>query len=440
MSADTQHIFDTSAMAVLSAIRRRDVSAQDLTSRFLQRIEQGNGSLHALRHVTAKAAMEEAMRLDRRIRAGEALPSLAGLPVVIKENCDTTGVPCSAGLDFRQSYIPVRDSWVTARLRAAGAVVLGVAVSDPGAFSTRTAEVTHPADPELTVGGSSGGSAAALAASFCLGAIGTDTGGSIRIPSACCGTVGLKPTFASLPMDGIFPLVKSLDHVGPMARSVEDVAVLWRALAETATTTPRRPQRVAYDPAWIESADTAIQEAVQMALQRIAANDLTTVEVKLPKLDDVVAMHGRIFLTEAAAYHCARHPKDIEAYPALAREWFDAARQIGVGAYIDACVERASMRVAIDEVLRSVDVILAPTLCVTRPSKAAATVLVAGVEQDFTMGLVRLTCLFDHTGHPVISLPVGGARDRLASSVQVIGPHGAEASVLGVAAMIQSNI
>lgn len=426
-------------MAALAAIRRRDVSTQDLTSRFLARIARHDGHLHALRHVLAEQAMEEAAALDARIRAGEDVPPLAGLPVVVKENCDTAGVSCSAGLKVRATHIPATDSWVTARLRAAGAIVVGLSVSDPGAFSTRTSEVTHPSDPELTVGGSSGGSAAALAAGLCLGAIGTDTGGSIRIPSACCGTVGLKPTFAALPMEGIFPLVKSLDHVGPMARSVEDVGILWRALAQAAPAPGETPRRVGYDPAWVECADASIREAMKIALERLAARNIPAVEVKLPALDDVVSMHGRIFLPEAAAYHCARHPADVAAYPALARAWFAAAREMNVGAYVDACVERAAMTKAVDDVLQTVDAILAPTLCVVRPRKAAATVIIAGVEQDFTMGLVRLTCLFDHTGHPAVSLPVRGAPDPLASSIQVIGPHGREDRVLGVAEMIQSN-
>lgn len=439
MSADTRHIFETSAVAALAAIRRRDVSTQDLTWRFLARIGQDNGHLHALRHVMAERAMEEAAALDRRIRAGEDLPPLAGLPVVVKENCDTAGVPCSAGLAFRTSHIPARDSWITARLRAAGAIIVGLSVSDPGAFSTRTAEVTHPWDPDLTVGGSSGGSAAALAAGLCLGAIGTDTGGSIRIPSACCGTVGLKPTFDALPMDGIFPLVKSLDHVGPMARSVEDVKVLWRALALASPAPANSPRRIGFDPSWVECADAPIREAMTIALERLAARNVTAVEVRLPALDDVVAMHGRIFLTEATAYHCAHHPDDIAAYPALAQEWFAAARQISVATYVDACIERAAMTKAVDDALQTVDAILAPTLCVTRPHKTAETLRVAGVEQDFTMGLVRLTCLFDHTGHPVISLPVRGAADPLASSLQVIGPQGGEEHAISVADLIQST-
>jgi Asp-tRNA(Asn)/Glu-tRNA(Gln) amidotransferase A subunit family amidase len=420
------HSFETSAEAACAAIRERDVSAQELTSRFLARIEAGNGSLGAIRHVMVDQAIEAARALDAKIEAGERLPPLAGLPVVVKENCDTAGVPCSAGLEFLADHVPTADSAITARLRAAGAIILGVSVSDPGAFSVRTFDVTHPADPALTVGGSSGGSAAALAAGFCLGAIGTDTGGSIRIPSACCGTVGLKPTYGALPMDGIFPLVKSLDHVGPMGRSVGDVRLLWHALADQVPEPASEPQRIGYDPAWVEIADRPIRDAFALGLKRLRDQGLSVVEISLPDLDEVVAMHGQIFLVEAAAYHCAHHGENIGSYPAIAREWFAIARDMGVGAYVDACAKRVVMTGLVDQALGKVDAIMTPSLCVARPRKDAGTVTITGVEHDYTMGLVRLTCLFDHTGHPAIAFPVPGTPDALTSSLQVIGPHQGE--------------
>jgi Asp-tRNA(Asn)/Glu-tRNA(Gln) amidotransferase A subunit family amidase len=428
---------ETTAVAVLSAIRERDVSAQDLTSRFLARIERGNPRICAMRHVAARDALDTARALEAHIRAGGALPPLAGLPVVIKENCDTAGLPCSAGLSFRKNHVPATDSWVTARLRAAGAIVLGVSVSDPGAFSVRTPDVTHPRDPSLTVGGSSGGSAAALAAGFCLGAIGTDTGGSIRIPSACCGTVGLKPTYGALPMDGIFPLVKSLDHVGPMARTVEDARVLWRALAGAKSAPALTSRRVGYDPAWVEIADKPIRAAFDIALEKLRHQGIAPVEVALPDLDDAVAMHGQIFLVEAAAYHCAHHREFIDGYPPIAREWFATANGMNVGAYVNACIRRGAMSRTVDRLLETVDAVITPTLGVARAQKNAERVFIGNAEQDFTMGLVRLTCLFDHTGHPAIAFPVPNAPDALASSIQIIGPRGCEERILDLAQMIQ---
>jgi Asp-tRNA(Asn)/Glu-tRNA(Gln) amidotransferase A subunit family amidase len=173
--------------AASAAVTQRDVSFEQLTSQFLTRITEGNPAVGAIRVLAANEALNAARAMDSLLEAGGPLPPLAGMPVVIKENCDTNGMPCSAGLPFRGGNVPTTDAPVVKRLRDAGAIILGVSISDPGAFGVRTAEVTHPLDPALTVGGSSGGSAAALAAGFCLGAIGTDTGGSIRIPSPVAG-------------------------------------------------------------------------------------------------------------------------------------------------------------------------------------------------------------------------------------------------------------
>ena len=417
-------------IAALAAIRKGDVSTQELTSLFLARIESENPALGALRHVAAEEALKAARAIDALVQSAAELPPLAGLPVVVKENCDTAGMACSAGLTFRAGHVPSADSAVTARLRAAGAIILGVSVSDPGAFGVRTAEVTHPLDASLSVGGSSGGSGAALAAGFCLGAIGTDTGGSIRIPSACCGIVGLKPTYGTLPMDGIFPLVPSLDHVGPMARSVADVRLFCEALSGERVSPAAAPRIVGYDPRWVEIADEPISSAFRTALDKLQDRGIATREVALPNLDDVAAMHGQIFMVEAAAWHCAHHGESVAAYPEIAREWFALARQMPVGAYVEACTRRVAATRAVDRIFQEVDVNLTPTICVARPPRSAQTLQIDGRAHDYIMAMVRLTCLFDHTGHPALSLPVPGTGDILTSSVQIVGPRRGEDTIL----------
>lgn len=431
----TAHTVETSATAALAAVRDGSVSALELTSYFLARIFRGNTDIRALRHVMGEEAIEAARTVDARLQAGEELP-LAGLPIVVKENCDTVGAPCSAGLSFRTNHWPSTDSWITAKLRASGAIILGVAVSDPGAFDVRTPEVTHPADPSLTVGGSSGGSAAALAAGFCLGAIGTDTGGSIRIPSACCGTAGLKPTFSALPMDGIFPLVPSLDHVGPMARTVEDLSLLWSALSCPETPISAVPRNIGYDPAWLEVADDRIRTAFAVGLDRLKEHGVVSSKIVLPALEDVVDTHRTIFLVESLAYHEANHGNRLRAYPPAVRHLFQAARGIDLATYRNAVARRAEMTRQVDVVLNEVDALVLPTICVVRPQLDAEHVTIADVEHDFTLGLVRLTSLFDHTGHPAVACPVTGAPDPLAASVQVVGRHKDEGGALLIASML----
>lgn len=429
--------FETSAVAACAAIRKRDVSVQELTSRFLGRIEDGNGRIGAVRHALADQAIEAARAMDARIRAGEALPLLAGLPVVVKENCDTVGAACSAGLSFRADHMPSTDSSIAARLRAAGAIVLGVSVSDPGAFGVRTPDITHPVDPTLTVGGSSGGSAAALAAGFCLGAIGTDTGGSIRIPSACCGTVGLKPTFGALPMGGIFPLIPSLDHVGPMARTVEDVALLWAALRNDEGGNGARVQKIGFDPIWLQEADAEIRGAFGQVLDLLKAQGIECQEVQLPDLDEISEMHGRIFSVEGAAYHRANFKEHIGTYPPIAQSWFAAALQAPVGDYVNASEKRVRFTDQVNRLLEDVDVILTPTLSVSRPRRDAEELIVSGKSCDFTMALVRQTCLFDHTGHPALAMPINADPASPSPSLQLVGRHQGENNILTFAGALE---
>lgn len=427
-------------MAATAAIRNRDCSVADLSERFLARIAEHNPRINALRDSDADQAHQTAQDLDRRLDRGEDIGPLGGLPVVVKENCDTAGYACSAGLSFRTDHRPATDSWITARLRSAGAVILGTSISDPGAFGVKTAEVTHPADAALTVGGSSGGSAAALAAGFCLGAIGTDTGGSIRIPSACCGTVGLKPTFDALPMSGIFPLVPSLDHAGPMARTVADTALLWSALGVRRMDAPRPVRRIGIDLAWIADADTLIRDAFSVLLNRLTDAGIEVHEITLPAIDSVWDIHGNVFLVESAAWHLARYCDQRGQYPRIAQDGFDLAEGMQVKSYVKACRERQQARHRVAELFDTLDLILAPTLSVYLPLKKSETLMVSGKALDYVMALVRQTSLFNVTGHPSVAMPIPGNGANVAPSLQIIGRYGAEPQILAFGAWLEAGL
>ena len=431
---------ETSGVAALAAIRSGEVSAEELAAVFLRTIEDSNSAIGALRQVLSAQALARAREIDDMISRGQDPGALAGLPVVVKENCDTVGAVCSAGLEFRTNRSPDSDSWITTQLKQAGAVVLGVSVSDPGAFDVRTPAVTHPVDPSLSVGGSSGGSAAALASRMCLGAIGTDTGGSIRIPSACCATAGLKPTFGSLSMEGIFPLVASLDHVGPMARSVADVDVMWRALSGQSPAAAGKILRVGFDPRWTSETDERLREQFSSFLDLLAEMQIECVEVTLPDLDTVTEMHGTVFIVESAAYHLANHGEHLAAYPDIAREWFDAALAKPVGDYVEACRLRSTFTRQVDDLLTEVDCLLTPTIPVAAPKRNAAVLEIAGKPHDFTMGMVRYTCLFDHSGHPALSMPGTAIAEPGNLSVQLVGRKLNEHRVLQFGATIERII
>jgi len=432
---DKRELTDLDGTAAVAAVLNGKVSAEDLTATYLAQIEAKNAHIGAVRCRMDEAALATARDIDSRRRAGDTLGPLAGLPVLVKENCDIAGVNCSAGLAFRKDRIAPADSDIVKRLRAADAVILGLSVSDPGAFSTRTADVTHPDDPALTVGGSSGGSGAALAADMCIGAIGTDTGGSIRIPAACCGMVGLKPSYGALSLDGIFPLVPSLDHVGPMARTLDDLALFWQGLTNKAgASDPSLAKRIGFDPAWIDECEPPARNALMDTLSRLQAEGVDCVGLALPPLDKVLEMHSQIFTMEAWRWHAEHHAADLDRYPDIARKWFAIAETLPLEPYERARTRRAEFTSAIDQVFDGVGAILTPTMPCDVPAKTAKTIDIDGEPVDYTMAMVRNTCLFDHTGHPALAFPLAAHQPSgVPVSVQLICPKGRESALLDFA-------
>lgn len=426
--------------AATTALCRRKVSAVELTHSVLERVRQLNSRIGGLTGILAETAMREAASVDRRRAAHAKLGPLAGVPLAIKDIIDTTPAVCSAGLSFLRDYRPAADADVVRRLRRAGGVVIGVTATDPGAFGVRTAAVTHPQAPGRTVGGSSGGSAAALAAGFCLAALGTDTGGSIRIPSACCATAGLKPTRGRISLRGVRPLVWSLDHVGPMARRVADLEAMQSVLdpqfARTRGMRQRRPT-VGYDPAYGADADREVQAGLKTALAACRDLGARLQPVALPTPDEALAVHGVIFCAESAAYHGDAFPGRIDGYPPLVRQLFAMAQRSSGVDYVRAMRTREAITARVDALFDEVDVILVPTIPVLPPPVDTETIRLADKTSDFTFAMVRYTCLFDHTGHPVVVMPATIAAGGLATSVQVIGRRHRDGDVLAFAARLE---
>lgn len=423
-----------------AALRRGTLSAVELTQWVLDRVRDLNPGIGAITDVLAESALREAARVDRRRSAGAKLAPLAGIPLAIKDIIDTTPAMCSAGLSFLNDYRPVDDAKVVRRLRRAGGVVIGVSATDPGAFGVRTPAVTHPHAPGRTVGGSSGGSAAALAAGFCLGALGTDTGGSIRIPSACCATAGFKPTRGRVSLNGVRPLVWSLDHVGPMTRRAADLEAIQSVIdprfPRTQGARKRRPI-VGYDPGYGADADAQVQAGLEAALAACAEFGASLRTVALPNPDEALDIHGIIFCAESAAYHRTEFPDRFDQYPTLVRQLFDMAMRSSGVDYVQAMRRREAITARTEALFEDVDFILVPTTPVLPPAVEAETVELAGRTCDYTFAMVRYTCLLDHTGHPVVAMPATIAASGLATSVQVIGPHHRDADVLAFATRLE---
>lgn len=426
-----------------TALHRCRISSIELTQSALDRAKDLNPRIAAMTEITAVSALREAKRIDRKRASGAKLGRLAGIPLAIKDIIDTTPAVCSAGLSFLDDYRPAEDADVVRRLRRAGGVVVGVTATDPGAFGVRTPAVTHPQAPGCTVGGSSGGSAAALAAGFCLGSLGTDTGGSIRIPSACCATAGLKPTRGRVSLQGIRPLVWSLDHVGPMARRVTDLEVLQVVLdpqyARTRGPQKRRPT-VGYDPTYSADADPQVQAGLETALAACRDLGARVQPVALPTPEEALHIHGIIFCAESAAYHRAEFPDKLDHYTPLIRQIFGMAERSSGVDYVQAIRTRDAITQRVDVLFDKVDFVLAPSIPVLPPAVDAQTVTLANKSHDYTLAMVRYTCLFDHTGHPAVAMPAMIVTDGLATSIQVIGRRHRDADVLAFAVRLEQAL
>jgi len=404
-----------SVKAARAAFTTGAASAEDIARGFLDRIARENPKINCYREVLADTALAEARAADNAHRAGQDAGPLAGICLAIKENIDCPPAAASAGMGWMCDRRPPVAAPVVADLRALGATILGTTISDPGAFDVRTPEVMHPSDPALCVGGSSGGSAAALAAGLAHGALGTDTGGSVRIPAALCGVAGFKPTWGPGALQGVWPLVPSLDHVGPMARTLDDLAVIWAAMTSAHATAPEAaPLSVGFDPAWIADCDAKVQADFAQRLAVLANRGVLMREIRLPSLDQISDIHRTIFCTETAAWYRANVAPGT-ALPAAAVASLLHAETIAKGVYLAACDLRRAMTKQVDAALLDCDLILSPTTLIMQVPRDTRSLLVAGRQIDLTYALVRLTCLFNHTGHPALVAPF------TCGSLQVVG-------------------
>jgi aspartyl-tRNA(Asn)/glutamyl-tRNA(Gln) amidotransferase subunit A len=319
------------------------------------------------------------------------------------------------------------DAPVVQRLREAGAVLIGKTNLHEFAFGTTSEEtafgpVRNPLDESRSAGGSSGGSAAALAAGMAFGALGTDTGGSVRIPSAACGTVGLKPAAGELSCAGVVPLSTTLDHVGPMARCVADVALLHRALTGggTFSDTARTFTFGVPRPYFCEFLDDDTSSALAGAVEALAAAGHRVLDVPVHGAQWTPHVYLHIVLPEASWYHATSLAEHASSYSPGVRIRLEMGRYILAEDYVRAMWLRGRLTAHVDRALDKCDVLLLPTLPTAAPPLGAATVEAAGRREPVRAAMLRLTQLFNLTGHAALALPAAPGRDGLPRGLQVV--------------------
>jgi aspartyl-tRNA(Asn)/glutamyl-tRNA(Gln) amidotransferase subunit A len=426
-------------------------SSTELVEAALERIEALDGRLGAFVTVLAGEARAEAAARDARRRRGEALGPLHGMPLAVKDLVDVAGAVTGAGSPKLAGNLATRDAEVVARLRAAGAVVVGKTRTHEFAYGVLTPGTANPWDLDRIAGGSSGGSAAAVAAGMVPAALGTDTAGSIRIPAACCGVVGFKPTWGRVPATGVFPLSWSCDHVGPIAADVAGAALLFEVMAgEPAPAVPasepgRRPPgaggprigRLAAEA--LGPVDPPVTAALDGLCDRLEAAGARIDEVTLP-LQAARAAVAAIVLPEAAAAHARLLAETGEdGYGPRVLAALRLGQSALAGEYLAGLRYRGRFAAQVEELLGERQALLLPTLPCAAPRAGQRTVTVAGVSGGVQPLLTALPGPFNCSGSPVVSLPVGLVPPGgLPVAASLVGRIGGDRELLRLAAWVEA--
>jgi len=431
-------------------LRRRNTSSAELTASCLAVIAERGADLGAFITVRASEAQAAAAAADRELAAGYDRGPLHGIPVALKDLFDQAGVPTTAGSPLPGTGPAMADAAVTARLREAGAVFVGKTNLHEWAFGV-TSDNPHfgatrnPFDPDRIPGGSSGGSAVALATGMCFASVGSDTGGSIRLPASLCGVVGLKPTRGRVSLRGSVPLSWTLDHAGPMARTVRDTAITFAVIAGHDPADPGSVDHPVGEylaeiehgvsglkigvvvPYFLEQADEAVASAVRAAVAVLARAGAIVTEIALPRTAELRPTHRTIICTDAAAFHHERIAAHRTEYGSDVAARIDAGLVVTGAEYAAARRTRDELIRAFDLVFGSVDLLALPTTPTVAPLREGADAVATAAR------LTTFTTPFNLTGLPAISLPCGRDPAGLPIGLQLVSRRWDEARLLRAA-------
>lgn len=429
---------------VSEQIRRGKISPVDLVRECLEKIERLNPSLNSFVTVTAETALAEARQAEAEIHAGHWRGRLHGIPMGLKDLIDTAGVRTTAASAVFRDRIPEQNAEVATKLRATGAVFVGKQNLHEFAYGgssliSHFGAVRNPINTEFIAGGSSGGSAAAVASGMCFAAIGTDTAGSIRLPASLCGVVGFKPTYGLASTRGIIPLSPSLDHAGPITRTVEDAAIVLDAIAGTR---PRSYGESALQPGsrfrigiprrhFFEDVHPEILAAVERAIDVLQSLGGAAKELDLPINDD-----RTVFLYESYAYHRDKIRATPELYDPETLRRVRQGAEVTEAQYQAALKELQKLRHEMAEQIREVDVLVTPTTPIPAPRIADLTKDISRL-RPAEIVLLRNTRPMNVWGLPAISVPCGFTSDVMPIGLQIAAAAGEDAKVLQVARMYE---
>ncbi len=448
-------LLDGTLLAASAALDRGEISPVELTTLALERIHQHEPELNAYAAVLDDSALNAASRAQEEIaRSGRRSP-LHGMPVAVKDLIDMAGIPTTCSSRVRAGHVAGLDADCVERLGHAGAVIVGKTNLHEFAYGPMTPTTSNPWNTEHIPGGSSGGSGATVAARGCFMAMGTDTGGSIRVPAALCGVVGLKPTFGRVSRYGIVSLSWSLDHVGPLTRSVADAAVTLQVLAghdprdpgSSSASVPNylagiddgvRGMRIGVPSNfYFDLLEPEVEANVRAAIVGLRAEGAEIIDVDLPMIDALMAVEYGLLMPEASAFHRETLRSHRDLYEDDVRALLEAGELVPATDYIAAMRTRGLIRSAWKQMFTThrLDAVVAPTSPIVAPARGVPSIVWPdGTEESVIDSLIRFSAAANVTGLPSVAVPCGFSESGLPTSFQIIGRPFDEARILRIAA------
>jgi aspartyl-tRNA(Asn)/glutamyl-tRNA(Gln) amidotransferase subunit A len=437
--------------SLAAELRARKVSSRELVMRALGQIERTDSKLNAFITVTGASALAEADERDRELARGFDRGFLHGIPIAHKDLMRTQGVRTTAGSKIFSDYVPRRDAAIVRKLREAGAVSLGKTGLHELAYGITSnnphfGAIHNPWDLTRIPGGSSGGSAVAVAAGYVPFATGTDTGGSIRVPASFCGVVGLKPTFGRIDIHGVLPLGFSQDHVGPLTGTVRDAAIAFQAMADRPTgyvpssLENLRGLRIGFPKNFFfDCVDPEVEAATVAAFQTAAVSGGRIVEIEVRDMEPLRAAAATCLLVEAASvlrpYLNRRSDFGGDVLALL-----DQGNSIAAVDYIEARRTRRRIGREFGRMFEQVDCIFTPATPITAPEIGQNIVKICGVTEEVRSAVTRFTRVMNALGLPAISIPCGFSRSGLPIGLQIIADAGQEDTLLRAAAAMEDGL
>lgn len=425
-------ILSLTILQLACLIKKKKISPVEIVDDLVTKIDRENKKLNVFIDVSASMALSAASNAEKEIMSGDYKGPLHGVPLSVKDLIAVKGMPTTDGSIINKDFVSAQDAPVITRLRAEGAIIIGKTNLDEFAnhitgknktFGT----IRNPINLKYSAGGSSGGSAASVAANMAYGSIGTDTAGSIRIPASCCGIVGLKPTYNLVPTHGVTPLSWSLDHVGPLAKTCEDLATLLNAIAPGAnhfkldqSVKISRLSVGVPDNYFFEDLEDEVRLATEDTIDDFATYGAEIKRVKMHNVHKFLSIHFTISAVESAYYHAQfleRHKND---YDESNYEFFRKGLAVTKKEYIEALTLKRKLRQQFQNLFSNIDILITPTLPITPPKLEATKFYWRNREEDILTAMIRFTEPFNTCGLPALSVPVAFSNDGLPIGIQIV--------------------